>query len=74
MQRNIIAQLTAWKNSEYRKPLVLQGARQVGKTYAVLGFAREQYDNVAYANFEFDKAAAEIFENSLDPKEVVPKI
>jgi len=74
MLRKITAQLLDWKNSGYRKPLVLQGSRQVGKTYAVLEFAREQYDNVAYINFEFDKAAAAIFENSLDPKEVVPKI
>jgi len=74
MFRKISAQLLKWKDTEYRKPLVLQGARQVGKTYAVLEFAREQYDNVAYINFEFDKAAVAIFENSLDPKEVVPKI
>ena len=74
MFRKITAQLLEWKDSEYRKPLVLQGARQVGKTYAVLEFAREQYDNVAYINFEFDKAAVSIFESNLDPKEVVPKI
>ena len=74
MLRKITAQLLQWKDSAYRKPLVLQGARQVGKTYAVLEFAREQYDNVAYINFEFDKTATAIFENSLDPKEVVPKI
>jgi len=74
MFRIISAKLLAWKESQYRKPLVLQGARQVGKTYAVLAFAREQYDNVAYINFEIDQAAAAIFENSLDPKHVVPKI
>ena len=74
MLRKITARLLEWKDSQYRKPLVLQGARQVGKTYAVLEFAREQYDNVAYINFEFDKMASAIFENSLDPKEVVPKI
>jgi predicted AAA+ superfamily ATPase len=74
MLRKITAQLLEWKDSAYRKPLVLQGARQVGKTYAVLEFARKQYDNVAYINFEFDKEATAIFENSLDPKEVVPKI
>ena len=74
MFRKITAQLLEWKNSVYRKPLVLQGARQVGKTYAVLEFARGQYDNVAYINFEVDKASVSIFENSLDPKEVVPKI
>ncbi|MCL2078658.1 MAG: AAA family ATPase [Oscillospiraceae bacterium] len=74
MLRKITAQLLKWKNSKYRQPLILQGARQVGKTYVVLEFAREQYDNVAYINFEFDKDAKAIFENTLDPKEVVPKI
>jgi len=74
MLRKITAELLEWKKSKYRQPLILQGARQVGKTYAVLEFAREQYDNVAYINFEFDKEAKAIFENTLDPKEVVPKI
>ena len=74
MLRKITAELLEWKSSKYRQPLILQGARQVGKTYVVLEFAREQYDNVAYINFEFDKEAKALFENSLDPKEVVPKI
>ena len=74
MLRKITAQLMEWKDSKHRKPLVLQGARQVGKTYAILEFAREQYDNVAYINFELDKTATAIFEDSLDPKDVAPKI
>ena len=74
MFRKITAQLLEWKNSAYRKPLIIQGARQVGKTYAVLGFARERYDNIAYINFEVDKMAASIFENNLSPNEVIPKI
>jgi len=72
--RKITAELLAWKDSKYRRPLILLGARQVGKTYTVLEFAKEQYDNVAYINFEFDKEAKAIFENSLDPKEVIPKM
>ena len=74
MLRKITTELLEWKNSKYRQPLIVQGARQVGKTYVILEFAREQYDNVAYINFEFDKEAKAIFENTLDPKEVVPKI
>ena len=74
MLRKITAELLAWKDSKYRRPLILLGARQVGKTYTVLEFAKEQYDNVAYINFEFDKEAKAIFENSLDPKEVIPKM
>ena len=52
MERKINAFLLEWKNSPYRKPLILQGARQVGKTYSILAFGREQYANVAYFNFE----------------------
>ena len=74
MLRKIVAELLEWKGLKYRKPLILQGARQVGKTYAVLEFARGQYDNVAYINFEFDIEAKTIFENTLDPKCVVPRI
>ena len=48
MYRKVFEYLKAWKESKYRKPLVLQGARQVGKTYAVLEFGRKEYDNVAY--------------------------
>jgi predicted AAA+ superfamily ATPase len=74
MIRKITARLLNWKESKYRRPLILQGARQVGKTYTILEFAREQYDNVAYINFEFDSTAAAIFDGSLDPGEVIPKI
>jgi len=74
MLRKITDELLDWRESEYRRPLVLQGARQVGKTYAVLEFARKHYDNIAYINFEFDKGAQPIFENNLNPKEIVPKI
>ena len=74
MFRKITSDLMKWKESLYRKPLVLQGARQVGKTYAVLEFAREQYDNIAYVNFEYDKVAVSIFDNSLDPKELIPRM
>ena len=74
MKRKITARLLDWKESKYRRPLILQGARQVGKTYTILEFAREQYDNVAYINFEFDSTAAAIFDGSLDPGEIIPKI
>ena len=45
MQRDIIAKLNAWKASEYRKPLILKGARQVGKTWALKEFGRTSYLN-----------------------------
>lgn len=52
MYRKIMEYLKEWKKSPYRKPLILQGARQVGKTYSVLEFGREHYENIAYFNFE----------------------
>ena len=52
MYRKIMGFLEAWKESKHRKPLILQGARQVGKTYSILEFGRTHYENVAYFNFE----------------------
>ena len=74
MFRRLTKELIKWKNSEFRKPLVLQGARQVGKTYTVLEFAKEHYDNVAYINFEFSESAIKLFEADLDPRKLLPAI
>lgn len=74
MIRKITGELLKWKDSTYRQPLVLQGVRQVGKTYSVLEFGREHYDNVAYINFELDKTATNIFEGKLSPEEIIPRI
>ncbi len=52
MYRKVMAFLEEWKEKEHRKPLILQGARQVGKTYSVLEFGRTHYEHVAYFNFE----------------------
>ena len=54
MERKIYKDLVRWKNSADRKPLILQGARQVGKTYIVNYFAGEEYNNCIYCNFEKD--------------------
>lgn len=54
MYRKIMGFLTAWKESGHRKPLILQGAGQVGKTYSVLEFGRTHYENVAYKNLAAD--------------------
>lgn len=72
MYRKISEYLKAWKNSCYRKPLILQGARQVGKTYSILEFGRNEYDNVAYFNFKSNPELAEVFEESLEPAHLLP--
>ena len=72
MQRKIIDYFMEWKASPYRKPLILQGARQVGKTYSVLEFGRKHYDNVAYFNFETSLRLAETFAENIEPDYLIP--
>ena len=73
MERKIYKDLFMWKNSPDRKPLILQGARQVGKTYIVNYFAGKEYPNFVYCNFEKDKSLHDFF-NSLIPEEIIKKI
>ena len=72
MYRKIMRFLEAWKGDEHRKPLVLQGARQVGKTYSVLEFGRTCYENVAYFNFETNPKLNETFEEDISPDYLIP--
>lgn len=72
MYRKIMNYLEEWKTNEHRKPLILQGARQVGKTYAILEFGRIRYDYVAYFNFETNPKLAETFEENISPDYLIP--
>ena len=72
MFRSIQQKLLAWKNSPYRKPLVLQGARQVGKTYSILEFGKNEYENIAYFNFQTDNSLIRTFDESIDPSHLLP--
>jgi len=72
MYRKIIEYFVEWKNGKYRKPLILQGARQVGKTYSLLEFGREQYENVAYFNFESNPGLNRTFDESIEPDYLIP--
>ena len=72
MYRKIMRFLEAWRKDEHRKPLVLQGARQVGKTYSVLEFGRTRYENVAYFNFETNPKLNETFEENISPDYLIP--
>lgn len=64
--------LYEWKNSSQRKPLILQGSRQVGKTYAALQFGKQAYENVAYFNFETNARLNDTFSESLSPSYLIP--
>lgn len=72
MYRKIMDFLETWKESEHRKPLILQGARQVGKTYSILEFGRTHYENVAYFNFETDPKLNVTFEENISPDYLIP--
>ncbi len=72
MYRKIMSFLEAWKDNEHRKPLILQGARQVGKTYSILEFGRTCYENVAYFNFETNPKLNEIFKENISPDYLIP--
>lgn len=73
MKRDIYQKLLAWKNSKYRKPLILRGARQVGKTYVLTEFAKE-YSNSLYINFEKMLDVIPIFSENIDPKSIINKL
>ena len=72
MYRKVSDYLEQWKASKYRKPLIIQGARQVGKTYAILEFGRSHYDNVAYFNFQTSEALSSTFAESISPSYLLP--
>ena len=65
MKRTAIAQLTAWKTSTNRKPLVIRGARQVGKTWLMKEFGKTEFNNFIYINFDSNPDMANLFDGSL---------
>ena len=74
MKRFITKKLIAWKNSKDRKPLILKGARQVGKTYILKEFGESNYDDVAYFNFDHDEGLANLFIDTKDPKRIIEQL
>lgn len=70
MYRKKIENLKEWKNSPYRKPLIIEGARQVGKTWLMKEFGRTCYDNVVYVNFDNNSKMDTLFSGDLD----IPRI
>lgn len=71
MKRFVIESLINWKNNPNRKPLILKGVRQCGKTYILKEFGKEHYENVAYFNFEEDKALSRVFDNDFDIERII---
>jgi len=71
MKRDIESQLLSWKRANRRKPLVMQGARQVGKTHLLKEFGKNHFSDVAYFNFEEDPKLEGFFGGTLNPKEIL---
>lgn len=74
MERKIVKELLAWKNNPKHMPLLLQGARQVGKTFTLLSFGKKYYKNIAYFSMEESGEIPAVFERDLNPERIVREL
>jgi predicted AAA+ superfamily ATPase len=74
MERKLYPELLNWKNARIRKPLLLQGARQVGKTWLMKEFGAREYKKLVYINFDEHKDLRAYFEPDLDPMRIVASL
>lgn len=74
MKRLALQELIKWKNSSNRKPLIIKGARQVGKTYLLKLFAEQEFPQHFYINFEKQPGLAKLFTENLDPKRIINEL
>lgn len=73
-ERFILNKLLAWKNSPYRKPLILKGVRQVGKTWILKEFGKRYYENTAYFNFDENEEYKQFFETTKDVDRILQNL
>ena len=71
MKRDLYKKLMKWKTSDRRKPLLLKGARQTGKTYILKAFGKNEYENVFYFNFEEESHLKDFFNQDLKPHRII---
>ena len=74
MERLLLAELLKWRDKADRKPLILRGARQVGKTWLLKEFGRRCFRNVCYINFEQQAVLAQMFEKTLSPTAIIEQL
>lgn len=74
IQRTISEKLKSWKNTSTRKPLVLQGARQVGKTWLLKNFGMEEFEGMAYFNFDSQPELKQFFLTTKDTKRIIQNL
>ncbi|MFN0177070.1 MAG: AAA family ATPase, partial [Saprospiraceae bacterium] len=71
MKRDLYQSLVSWKNAPNRKPLILQGARQVGKTWLMKEFGKNEFEQVVYLNFEGSERLKSLFVSDFDIKRIL---
>ena len=71
MKRIAFNRLKEWKNKPNRKPLILQGARQVGKTWLMREFGKQEYENTAYINFDKNELMRQLFSKDMDVRRLL---
>lgn len=71
MYRYAIEELKKWKNKANKKPLVIEGARQVGKTWLMKEFGNKEYENTVYINFDVETNIRELFSSDLDVNRLI---
>ena len=74
MKRKLYDQLISWKSDQYRKPLILEGARQVGKTWLIKEFGKNEYNNVVYINCANNDFAKNLFVRDIVPQRIIRDI
>ena len=74
IERSLIQKMIQWKNESDRKPLILNGVRQCGKTWLLKHFGQQCFEDVAYFNFEYDKEILSFFEVSYDPARIITQL
>ncbi len=74
IERNLMTQLLAWKQDPRRKPLILRGVRQCGKTWLLQEFGKRHFQNVAYFNFERNEQLPSVFEKDVDPARILMEL
>ena len=74
MRRKIYSRLLEWKNSKDRRPLMLLGARQVGKTWLLKEFGRKYFKDICYINFEQSDVLGEVFAGDLSPQRIIEQL
>lgn len=74
MHRFALENLKAWRKKPNRKPLIIQGARQVGKTWLMKEFGSQEYENTVYLNFDVDERLSALFEQNIDPAKIISSI